>query len=74
MASMVEAAAAVSVSAASRGEAPSAVGEGCDGLVPCPRRGDPALENVAASGPTMEKASNGNTVESTAAVDGVVQE
>jgi hypothetical protein len=43
--------------AASHGEVPLTAGEGRGGLVLCPRRGAPALENVAASGPALEKAS-----------------
>ena len=45
--------------AASHGEAPPAAGEGRGGLVLCPRRGAPKLENVAASAPMLEKVSGG---------------
>ena len=44
--------------AASYGKAPLAAGEGRVGLVLCPRRGTPALDNIVSSGPALAKASD----------------
>ena len=61
--------------AASCGEAPPTAGEGRSGLVSCPQRGAPALENArrAPPPPCWRRRAAGDAVESTAAVEGVVQ-